>query len=214
MRVLVTAGPTRERIDTVRYISNRSSGRMGYALASVAAGWGHDVTLISGSVSLEAVPGTRMIYVETAAEMLGEVLGAVTDADVVVMCAAVSDYRPVTEFPGKLKKTDRRLILELERTEDILGRLGRHERRYSLVGFAAETENVLDNARAKLKSKNLDWIVANNVGIPGRGFDSEENAVTMISRKGEMHEFGLQSKSSLAVKILSTVFAGLGDGDR
>ncbi len=213
MRLLVTAGPTRERIDAVRYISNRSSGRMGYALAEAAVGLGHDVTLISGPVALEAVSGARMVYVETAGDMLGAVMSAVTDADVVVMCAAVSDYRPVKEYCGKLKKTERCLVLELERTEDILERLGRADRGFCLVGFAAETDDVVANARRKLVSKNLDWIVANDVSFPDRGFESIDNAVTMISRSGEVRDFGLQGKGSLAGKILSTVFDSLGVGN-
>ena len=209
LRIVISAGPTRERIDAVRYISNRSSGKMGYALAEAAVAMGHDVTVISGPVSLRPVRGARTVRVETAEDMLTEVLSASEAADVLIMSAAVSDYRPLEFFNGKIKKTKSSLTLKLERTEDILSRVRQAGFKGCLVGFCAETEDVVENAWMKLHGKKLDWIVANDVSLPDRGFDSDDNAATLLSSGGKLLEFELQSKKELAGKILAAVLGEL-----
>ena len=206
MNVLITAGPTREAIDAVRFISNRSTGRMGYALAESSANAGYEVTLISGPVSLDPIDGVNLLKVNTAAEMACEVRKLAKFADIIIMAAAVADYRPLKAIDGKLKKTDGNLILEFERTEDILASLGQENPNNAcLVGFAAETSDLLKNASEKLHKKNIDWIIANDVSKADRGFGAENNAVTMLSRKGEKIDIPLQKKSILADKILAEI---------
>lgn len=202
MKILITAGPTREKIDAIRFLSNRSSGKMGYALAEAAANHGHEVTLISGPVAIEPVAGAELINVESAAEMASEVNKFAKFADLIIMAAAVADYRPKNIYQGKLKKTAGDLVLELERTEDILADLGQKKSHYCLVGFAAETDNLLENARQKMQRKNLDWIIANDVSRKDCGFESETNAVTMISSLGEEIVLPLQKKQDLAEQII------------
>lgn len=204
MKYLISAGPTREKIDPVRFLSNRSTGKMGYALAEAARDAGHQVTLVSGPVSLTPPGGMTFVGVESAAEMAEAVKSRAVDADVVIMSAAVADYRPVQVFIDKMKKSEGNLILELERTEDILAALGKTKPpKQMLVGFAAETRDVLDYARDKLRRKNLDWIIANDVSKPGQGFASETNAVTMIPACGDVIEMPLQEKKEIALKIIA-----------
>ncbi len=203
MRVLITAGPTREKIDPVRYISNYSSGKMGFALAETAARKGHRVTLVSGPVSLVSPKSVRTIFIESAAEMACEVRRLAKSADLIIMAAAVADYTPAKFAKDKIKKTRTVISIRLKKTEDILAGLGRTKRKGQiLVGFAAETSELLKNARLKLEKKNLDWIVANEVGKKDRGFSSDNNAATLISRRGKKIVLPLQSKKSLAEKII------------
>ncbi len=182
MRFLITAGPTREAIDPVRYLSNRSSGRMGYALAGAARHEGHEVLLISGPTSLDVPAGVDFIHVESAQQMYEAVRDMLRHVDVAILCAAVADYRPVAAAGHKIKKeAAERLVLELERTPDILGSM-RREFAYEgvLIGFAAETQNVEDYARGKLERKQCDMIVANDVSRSDIGFDARENEVLLV----------------------------------
>ncbi len=207
MKFLITAGPTRENIDPVRFLTNRSSGKMGYALADAAFKAEHEVVIISGVVTIPAVENVTMIYVESAAEMFEAVLKEYKKADVIIMSAAVADFTPTEYYKHKLKKSGKdNLLLNLKRTVDILSYLGEHrQKNQKLVGFAAESENVIENAKIKLKKKNLDWVIANNIGISGLGFQSDNNAVTMISRDGRTIELSPQSKRELAKKIIQIV---------
>lgn len=203
-KILITAGPTREPIDPVRFLSNRSSGKMGYALAQAALSLSHQVTLISGPVSIPPPKKARMIYVETAAEMFQKTISSAQKADLIIMCAAVADYRPSQVAKRKIKKTKKSLILKLNKTKDILAELGRTKSpRQILVGFAAETSHLLRNATRKLYSKNLDFIVANPVGGKGSAFDSDLNQATLLSKTGTIISFPRISKISLAKKLLS-----------
>lgn len=181
MKFLITAGPTREALDPARYITNRSSGRMGYALAGAAKHDGHEVILISGPTALDVPPGVDFIHVESAQEMYEAVRDMVKYADVAILCAAVADYRPVAFSEQKIKKDGERLVIELERTPDILGSM-RDVFGFTgtLVGFAAETQNVEDYARGKLERKKCDFIVANDVSRADIGFDSRENEVALV----------------------------------
>jgi len=181
-KILVTAGPTVEPIDPVRYITNRSSGKMGYAIAVAARERGGEVTLVSGPVHLTVPAGVNLVRVETAEEMLQAVLNAYDTADIVIKAAAVADYRPVRAAEHKLKKDSADLTLVLEENADILKELGSKKSRQILVGFAAETEDLLTNAQKKLVEKNLDLIVANDVTKPGAGFDVDTNILTIISK--------------------------------
>lgn len=186
LRILVTAGPTREFLDPVRFLSNPSSGKMGYALAAEAARRGASVTLISGPVSLPAPP-VKLVRVLSADQMYRATLQEAVRADVILMCAAVSDYRPSVASRRKLKKSDNPLVVRLVRTKDILKELGRRKRQGQvLVGFAAETERLEAYARRKLFQKNLDLIVANRIGPPGRetGFESDLNEAVLYWRSG------------------------------
>lgn len=207
-RALVTAGPTREPVDPVRFLSNRSSGKMGYALARVLARRGAAVTLVSGPVALACPPGVDLLPVTTAAEMAGAVACHAPGADLIVMAAAVADYRPVAAASHKLKKTDGPAGISLERTEDILAGLGRHRQgRCVLVGFAAETEHLREHARKKLTEKNLDLIVANDVSGTETGFASDLNRVTLLGRDGSLEELPVMSKADLAGTLCDRVRA-------
>ncbi len=203
LRVLVTAGPTRERLDPMRCITNRSSGKMGYALAEVAHRLGAQVTLISGPTQLPPPAGVELTRVESAEEMHQAVLSRAPEQDLIMMVAAVADWRPRAPSPGKLKKLDQdRLLLELERTPDILKELGERKRAGQLlVGFAAETENLVEGARKKLEEKNLDLVIANDVSQPGIGPEADENAVTLIWRDGQVEELPRMEKGALAREI-------------
>lgn len=203
MHVLITAGPTREPLDPVRYLTNRSSGKMGYALAEAARAEGHSVTLISGPVTLPAPAGVTLISVETARQMFEAVQAHLSQAEVAIFSAAVADYRPVVKAEQKIKKSADTLTLELERTEDILGsaRTLFGFKGY-LVGFAAETEKLIEHAQEKLVRKGCDLIIANDVSQPGIGFDSAENAVTLCLPGGETQVLPRQSKTALAAAIL------------
>jgi phosphopantothenoylcysteine decarboxylase/phosphopantothenate--cysteine ligase len=205
--VLVSAGPTREPVDPVRVLTNRSSGRMGFAVAAAARRRGAAVTLVAGPTGIEPPRGCRVVRVETAAEMLEAMRDSVTAADVVVMVAAVADYRPAAPELRKIKKGRETLTLELEKTQDILAALAAARGQRVLVGFAAETDDVVANAREKLLRKQLDLIVANDVAAPDRGFDVATNAATLIDRDGTSEETGLITKDELADRILDRVVA-------
>jgi phosphopantothenoylcysteine decarboxylase/phosphopantothenate--cysteine ligase len=202
---LITAGPTQEPLDPVRYLTNRSSGRMGYALAEAALSRGAKVILISGPVSIQPPAGAQTIAVRSAAEMYDAVFANLEPATVAIKCAAVADFRPSSISREKIKKTGASLTLELEPTQDILAELGRRKGNRLLVGFAAETGNLLEYARRKLSAKNCDMVVANLVGQPGAGFESETNAVTLVLRTGETVEVPQAGKREIADRILDRV---------
>ena len=205
-RVLVTAGPTREPIDPVRFLSNRSSGKMGYALAEAARVRGASVTLVSGPTALAAPGGIEMVRVETAAEMRSAVRFHAPSADLILAAAAVSDFRPAEYAAQKVSKGAGALTLPLAANDDILAGLGREKRvGQTLVGFAAETEDVLGHARTKLAAKNLDWIVANDVSAEGAGFDGDTNIVTLLARDGREVSLPLLTKREVAEQILDAV---------
>ncbi len=203
--VLVTAGPTREDIDPVRFLTNRSSGKMGYALAEAAARRGAHVVLVSGPVHLPAPEGADWIPVRTTEEMRQAVRDRAPGADVVIMAAAVSDYRPTEARPQKLKRQGERLVLELEPTPDILAELGRDKGRRVLVGFAAETEHLAENSRSKMARKGADMIVANDVTQQGAGFDADTNIVTLFLRDGREIPLPKLSKLEVANRVLDQV---------
>jgi len=205
--VLVTAGPTRERIDPVRYLSNFSSGKMGYALAEAAVLRGARTILVSGPSCLAVPPGVEYLPVESAREMSDAVQQAATGASIVIKAAAVADYRPAEPASGKLKKSAEQLNLQLVRNPDILAELGSRKGRTLLVGFAAETEELLANAGKKLAEKNLDLIVANDVTQPGAGFDVETNQVRLLYRDGRREDLPLQRKGQLAHLLLDRILA-------
>ena len=203
--VLITAGPTREAIDPVRYITNHSSGKMGYALARVCAARGAEVTLVTGPTSIAKPLFAKVIPVTTAREMFEAVKTEGEHADIICKAAAVADYRPEHAANEKIKKSDEKLSLELEKTDDILKYLGEHKRDGQfLCGFSMETENLVENSRKKLAKKNLDMIVANNLKEEGAGFQGDTNVVTLITPEDELH-LPLLSKEETAVKILDTI---------
>lgn len=202
MKFLLTAGPTREPLDPVRYLSNRSSGKMGYALAEAARRAGHEVTLISGPTTLARPVEVHFVQIETAQEMLEAVQAFIAETDCAIFAAAVADYRPAEISEQKIKKSADRLTLELERTPDILGSMRLHGYRGALVGFAAETENLLENARGKLEKKGCDLIVANDVSQCGIGFDADDNAVTLVYAGGREESIPKMSKRDLAEKLI------------
>jgi phosphopantothenoylcysteine decarboxylase/phosphopantothenate--cysteine ligase len=201
--ILVTAGPTREKIDPVRYLSNRSSGRMGYAIAEAALRRGARVLLVSGPTALTPPAAAEVTGVESAEEMRQAVLQLLPQATIVIKTAAVSDYRPKVLASQKIKRSGP-LSLELEPTMDILGEISRHKQSQLIVGFAAETQNALENARKKLASKSLDAIVVNDVSREGVGFDSDRNAVTMITQH-EVVEVPETTKWEVAQRVLDQV---------
>ncbi len=213
MKFIVTAGPTREFLDPFRFISNPSSGKMGFALARAARERGGEVALISGPVVLDPPPGVELVPVTSARRMRDEVFRRLPGAGAVIMAAAVSDYRPARYSRKKLKKGPGRLSLDLVRNPDILGELGRKKGEVVLVGFSAETENIVDNAAEKLKSKNLDLIVGNDISAPGSGFAAETNRAVVIDRTGVVEEWPLLTKNELAERIIDrvlTIRAGRG----
>ncbi len=205
--VLVTAGPTVEDLDPVRFVSNRSSGRMGYRLAEAARDRGAAVILVSGPTSLPAPDGIEIVPVRSAEEMQRAVLERLPRVTVVVGAAAVSDYRPATVAGSKLKKGPEKLTLELVRTPDVLKAVGAEKGDRIVVGFAAETEDLLANARAKLEAKNLDLVVANDVTAEGSGFGGETNAAVLLRRDGSRLDVPRTSKRELAERILDEVRA-------
>lgn len=205
--VLVTAGPTREPLDPVRYLSNRSSGKMGYAIAEAAAARGAKVILVSGPTALTPPHGVDVIPVETAQQMYDAVLAKLPAITVVIKAAAVADYRPKQVAGRKIKKDERVPEVTLESTPDILAEVGKRKERRILVGFAAETEDLVANARKKLQRKHLDLMVANDVGQPGAGFDSDTNIVRILDARGGVEELPLQAKRSVADRILDRVVA-------
>jgi phosphopantothenoylcysteine decarboxylase/phosphopantothenate--cysteine ligase len=202
-RVLITAGPTRERIDPVRFISNRSSGKMGFAVAQAAREAGAEVILVSGPVSLPTPPGVRRVDVESAADMLTTVLREVEGIDIFISTAAVADYRPARPADQKIKKTSDTLDLCMERTSDVLATVAARPNRPFVVGFAAETESVEQNARLKLLKKNLDMIAANEVGHD-KAFDCEDNQLIVLWRNAR-HELGKASKLMLARELVGLI---------
>ena len=205
-KVLITAAGTIEPIDPVRYIGNRSSGKMGYAIAAEAKNRGAEVVLVSGPSALPNPEGVRVIRVETAEEMRREVLREFTDAQIVIKAAAVADYRAAEVAPEKIKKNDTELIIKLIKNPDILRELGQIKKTNQiLVGFAAETTNLVAYAHKKLKEKNLDFIVANDVSQPDAGFNTETNMIKILSHDGQIDEYPLMSKKELAAIILDRV---------
>jgi len=207
VRFLVTAGPTREPIDPVRYISNRSSGKMGYAIAEAVLAEGHDVTLISGPVNVAPPHDARLISVSTSDQMFEAVHQHVDKCDICVLCAAVADYKPAHVSSNKIKKQSEKFSLELVPTRDILTSLGqRQDRQFVLVGFAAETDHLEENATKKLRAKNCDIIVANDVSDANSGLESDVNEVTILFRNGEKKKISRAQKKFIAhelVKIFS-----------
>jgi phosphopantothenoylcysteine decarboxylase/phosphopantothenate--cysteine ligase len=210
-RVLVTAGPTRESLDPVRFIGNRSSGKMGYALAEAARRRGADVVLVSGPTELKPPSGVEVVQVTTAAQMRDAVISRATASDVVIMAAAVSDYAPLTASSQKVHKNENELTLRLVRTPDILAELGRlraGKDRPLLVGFAAETTDLIAQARKKLRDKGVDMIVANDVSRSDAGFNVDTNEVTVVSAGGE-ETLPLQSKAIIAGQVIERIEAML-----
>jgi phosphopantothenoylcysteine decarboxylase/phosphopantothenate--cysteine ligase len=204
--VLITAGPTREPLDPVRYLSNRSSGRMGFALAEEALARGARVIVVAGPTALPPPPGAEVIRVETAAEMLQAVMDRLESATIVIKAAAVADFRPAHRSQQKLKKAAIPPAIELEPTPDILAEIGRRKGTRFLVGFAAETGDLNEEAIRKLKAKNCDMVVANRVGRPDTGFDSEENEALIVTNEGKAIEFPRGSKRSLAARIFDCIY--------
>lgn len=204
-KVLVTAGPTQEKLDPVRYISNHSTGKMGYAIARQAMMRGAEVTLVSGKVNLQPPMGVRMVPVVSAADMAQAVKEAAPVQDIIIKAAAVADYRPRVIADEKLKKKEEEMSIELERTEDILAYLGAHRREGQfLCGFSMETENMVENSRAKLEKKKLDMIVANNLKQEGAGFGTDTNVVTFLTKE-ESVELPMMSKEEVADRLLDHI---------
>ncbi|MDM5327996.1 bifunctional phosphopantothenoylcysteine decarboxylase/phosphopantothenate--cysteine ligase CoaBC [Neobacillus sp. CF12] len=205
--VLITAGPTREKIDPVRFITNHSTGKMGYALAEAAKKEGARVVLISGPVHLSPPTGVEIVKVESADDMYHAVMNNCDSADIIIKTAAVADYTPKVSYEHKMKKQPGDKVIQLERTKDILFELGTMKRNKILVGFAAETENVEEYALKKLKAKNADMIVANNVKSEGAGFGMDTNIVTVYKRDGSKLDLPLMSKQDVAHKIIEEIAA-------
>lgn len=205
-KILVTSGPTCEAIDPVRYITNHSTGKMGYAVARAAARRGAEVTLVSGPVNLETPLGVRRIDVVSAKEMFDEVTSLYEEQDAIIKAAAVADYRPVQVRAEKTKKTEGNMNIELERTDDILFWLGEHRKPGQvLCGFSMETQNMLENSRVKLSKKNADMIVANSLRTEGAGFGTDTNIVTIITKDGA-EELGKMTKDQVAHRLLNRIF--------
>ena len=208
-KVLVTAGPTREALDPVRYLTNRSSGRMGYAIARAAARRGAEVTLVTGPTALPRPGYMEVVDVESAREMYEAVTGRAGEMDIIIKAAAVADYRPADVAEDKIKKKDGDLSLPLERTRDILGALGKNKREGQfLCGFSMETRDLIENSRKKLTKKNLDMVAANNVKVEGAGFGVDTNVLTLITAEGEK-ELPLMSKDAAADALLDAILERL-----
>lgn len=204
-KVLITAGPTQEPLDPVRVFTNRSTGKMGYALAKECSLRGADVTLVSGKTALEPWPFVKVVPIETAQQMFDEVTSRAPEMDLIIKAAAVADYRPKNVADEKMKKADGSLSIEMERTRDILKYLGEHKPEGQfLCGFSMETENMLENSKKKLVSKNADMIVANNLKVAGAGFAGDTNVVTMIT-KDHVQELELMSKEEVAQHIIDAI---------
>lgn len=208
LKVTVTAGPTREPLDPIRFLSNRSTGKMGYAIARAAMMRGADVTLIAGQTSLPDVPFVKNIHIETAKDMYEAVMKAANDSDIIIKAAAVADYTPLEVMDNKIKKSDGDMSIPLKRTDDIIGTLGKIKlesgRKFFLCGFSMETEHMLENSKAKLEKKNLDMIVANNVKVAGAGFGTDTNVVTVIT-KDKAEELPIMSKEQVAHELLDRI---------
>ena len=204
-KILITAGPTQEKIDPVRYITNHSSGKMGYALAKRAAMRGADVTLVSGQVSITPPPFVKVVSIVSAKDMFDAVTAVSDEQDIIIKAAAVADYRPAFVSDEKMKKKDDQLSIELERTDDILKYLGEHKREGQfLCGFSMETQNMISNSRAKLEKKNLDMIAANNLKVEGAGFKTDTNVLTLITQNEEV-SLDMMSKEDAAGVILDKI---------
>ena len=204
-KILVTAGPTQESIDPVRYITNHSSGKMGYAIAKAAMLRGADVTLVSGRTAIEPPMFVNLVPVVTAKDMYEAVTSVSDEQDIIIKAAAVADYRPAKVSDEKVKKSDGQMSIELERTDDILKYLGEHKREGQfLCGFSMETQNVIGNSRAKLTKKNLNMVAANNVKVEGAGFQGDTNVLTLITQDEEV-SLPLMSKEDAALKILDKI---------
>ena len=202
-KVMVTAGPTQESLDPVRFLTNHSTGKMGYAIARMAALRGAQVTLISGPVNLAPLPFVQMVPVTSAADMFAAVQAHAQEADLIFMAAAIADYTPATYVDNKIKKKDGDLSIPLNRTQDILAWLGQNRKAEQVIcGFSMETENLLENSRAKLTKKNADMICANNLKVEGAGFGVDTNVITVITQES-ITELPLQSKNSAANEILT-----------
>ena len=207
-KVLITAGPTQEKIDPVRYITNHSTGKMGYALAENAMRRGAEVTLVTGPTAIEPPMFVNVVPVISAEDMAGEVIARAPEQDIIIKAAAVADYRPVNPADEKIKKKDdEESVITLERTQDILKYLGEHKRAEQFIcGFSMETENMLENSRAKLTKKNVDMIVANNLKVKGAGFGTDTNVVTIITTDG-CKELDIMSKVEVANAILDEIMS-------
>lgn len=205
--VLITAGPTREELDPIRFISNHSSGKMGYAIARAARLRGARVTLVTGPTCMDAPWGMEVVRVTSAGEMRDAVLSRVEESTVIIKAAAVADYRPRLRYKGKIKKSDEPMVVEMVKNPDILAEVGRIKGAKTLVGFAAETGDLVENARKKLNEKNLDMVVANDVTQPGAGFNTDTNIARLLFRDGRMEELPLMEKEELADVILDRVAA-------
>ena len=203
-KVLITAGPTMEKIDPVRFISNHSTGKMGYALAKIAMLRGADVTLVTGKTNIQKPDFVNVIEVESARDMFEAVDSEFDSQDIVIMSAAVADYRPKNVATEKIKKKDGEAAIELERTDDILATMSARKKDQFICGFSMETENMLENSRAKLEKKNLDMICANNLKVDGAGFGTDTNVVTLI-KKDEIKELPMMSKEEVAENILNEI---------
>jgi phosphopantothenoylcysteine decarboxylase / phosphopantothenate---cysteine ligase len=204
-KVMVTAGPTREELDPVRYFTNHSSGKMGYAIASAAKKLGADVTLVTGPTSLEVPSGVQIERVISAKEMFDKAISLYKEQDIVIKCAAVADYTPITVHSNKFKKKNDTWTIELKKTDDILKELGERKEHQILVGFAAETENLEDYAKDKLIRKNLDIVVGNDVSKEGSGFGSDTNEIVMIKKDGSVRQLPILSKEQAANELLEEV---------
>ncbi len=201
MRIVVSAGPTFEDIDPVRFLGNRSSGKMGFAIAAAAAQRGAEVLLVAGPVQLPTPPGVARVDVRSAAQMFDAVTAALP-CDAYIGAAAVADYRPASVAEEKIKKSDREASIELERTQDILAALGADKGKTILCGFSMETEHMLENSRKKLRKKNVDLIAANNLKVEGAGFGTDTNVLTLITEDGE-RELARMSKEEAADELLT-----------
>ncbi|HMQ79227.1 MAG TPA: bifunctional phosphopantothenoylcysteine decarboxylase/phosphopantothenate--cysteine ligase CoaBC [Ignavibacteria bacterium] len=204
-KILITAGPTYEPIDDVRFLGNHSSGKMGFSLAMAASQRGAEVTLIAGPTMLRSPRNVTRIDINTAEEMFNAVKDNLQGVDVVIMSAAVADYKPKTIVQGKIKKNAGNMTIETEKTVDILEYLGKNKSGYKLVGFALETENEIDYAKGKIEKKNLDMIVVNNPKVAGAGFKTDTNVITIIDNKGSQTEYPKMSKFDAAGKILDKI---------
>ena len=213
-KVLVTAGPTQEAIDPVRYITNHSSGKMGYALAKAAMLRGADVTLVSGPCAIEPPPFVKLVPIVTAKEMFDAVTSVSFEQDIIIKAAAVADYRPANVYEDKVKKHDEKMSIELEKTDDILGYLGEHRvPGQFLCGFSMETQNMLGNSRAKLGKKHLDMVAANNLKVAGAGFQGDTNVLTLITQDEDV-SLQLMSKEDAAGLILDKILSIRTGSDR
>ena len=208
-KVLITAGATQEAIDPVRYITNHSTGKMGYALATIAAYRGADVTLVSGETNLNAPLGVKIVNIKSAADMFDAVSSLSSEQDIIIKAAAVADYTPTTTADNKIKKSEGDMSIPLKRTSDILKHLGENKKPGQFIcGFSMETENMLENSRAKLERKNADMIVANNLKVAGAGFGVDTNIVTLIT-KNDVKELEIMAKTDVAKAILDVIMESL-----